>query len=62
MDLPIHPGSALAGVFGPSQATSWDAAMACPLAPSPFDDYYAQVKNGARPAGRITWPTSFDVA
>jgi predicted N-acetyltransferase YhbS len=62
MDLPIHPNSALAEVFGPTHVETWDAAMACSLAPSPFDEYYAQVQNGTRPAGCITWPTSFDLA
>ncbi|MCC7206750.1 MAG: N-acetyltransferase [Anaerolineae bacterium] len=62
MDLPFHPQSALAGLFGPAHVEAWDAAMACPLAPSPFDTYYMQVQSGARPVGCITWPVSFDLA
>ena len=39
-----------------------DAAMACPLAPSPFDDYYAQVQAGTRLAGRVIWGVEFDIS
>jgi hypothetical protein len=35
--------------------------MALGLADSPFDDYYAQVQAGIRPAGRVIWPVAFEV-
>jgi putative acetyltransferase len=63
LKLPLHPLSAGANAFAQKpQSFSWDAAMAVSLAPNPFDDYYAQVKAGSRPAGRSIWPAPFDLA
>jgi hypothetical protein len=59
--LPLHPLSGSAGAFGAPVARAWDAAMACPLAPSPFDEYYQRVRAGERPAGRPIWPVEFDL-
>lgn len=60
--LPLHPSSASAGAFGEPQARSWEAAMAFPLAPSPFDEYYARVSAGERAPGQVIWPVEFDLA
>jgi putative acetyltransferase len=65
--LPLHPlsrsGAALGRMDGAEWKTSaWAAGMACPLAPSPFDEYHAQLKSGARVPGRVMWPVAFDIA
>lgn len=60
--LPLHPAAPAAAGLGLAKAEAWEAAMTCPLRPSPFDDYYAQVSAGARPPGQVTWPTMFDLA
>jgi putative acetyltransferase len=61
--LPLHPYSASAGAFNTQpEAQAWNAAMACSLAPSPFDDYYEQLQTGKRLPGRVIWPVAFDVA
>jgi len=59
--LQLHPSSGSTGVFGSPSTGAWEAAMACPLAPSPFDKYYAQVQAGKRPPGRVIWPPAFEV-
>jgi putative acetyltransferase len=60
--LPLHPRSASAQVLGEAQCRTWEAAMACELRPSPLPDYLAHVRAGERPAGRLIWPVSFDLA
>lgn len=61
--LPLHPYSRSAEAFDVKpQVTPWNAAMACSLAPSPFDDYYAQLQAGSRLPGRVIWPVAFDLA
>ncbi|HYO49209.1 MAG TPA: N-acetyltransferase [Chloroflexia bacterium] len=65
--LPLHPlsrsGVALGRMDGAVWKTSaWAAGMACPLAPSPFDEYHALVKSGEQPPGRVIWPVAFDIA
>ncbi len=59
--LPLHPASASAAAFGVPAATAWNAAMVCPLGPSPFDAYYTQVQAEERPPGRPIWPVAFDL-
>mgnify|MGYP005839502913 CR=1 FL=1 len=59
--LPVHPYSRSAQAF-PAMCTAWDAGMARSLAPGPFDEYYAKVKEGSRIPGRPVWPVCFDVA
>lgn len=61
LELPLHAASASAGAFGAPAAAAWDAAMVCPLAPSPFDAYEAELRAGIRPAGRPLWPAAFDL-
>ena len=60
--LPLHPSSASAQAFGDAIATVTpkSAAMACPLIPSPLNDYLALTQSGQRPPGRIIWPVVFD--
>jgi putative acetyltransferase len=63
--LPLHRSSASAPAFadfGTPQGRSFDAAMAFPLAPSPFDEYYARTESGEHPVGRLIWPSIFDIA
>ncbi len=60
--LPLHPASPATKGLGLAKAEAWDAAMVYPLRPSSFDDYFAQVSAGARPPGRVIWPTMFDLA
>jgi len=61
--LPLHPYSRSAAAFDVKpQVTPWNAAMACSLAPGPFDDYYAQLQAGTRLPGRVIWPVAFDLA
>jgi predicted N-acetyltransferase YhbS len=57
--LPIHPAAAAAGLAEPT-CESWAAAMARDLAPSPLNDYLAQVQEGRRLPGRPTWPVALD--
>jgi predicted N-acetyltransferase YhbS len=59
--LPLHPFSTSAAAFGEPRAASWEPAMACPLAPGPYDEYRAQVRAGHRPPGRPSWPVAFDL-
>jgi hypothetical protein len=59
--LPLHPASAGAAELGGAECVAWDAAMACPLWPGPFDTYYAEVMAGVRPPGRLIWPVLFDL-
>ena len=59
--LPLHPASAGASELGSAECRAWDAAMACPLRPSPFDQYYAEVLAGLRAPGRLIWPVAFDL-
>ena len=61
--LPLHPASTTANAFTEKpQTTAWSASMAFSFAPNPFDDYYAQVCSGTRPAGRSIWPAPFDLS
>jgi putative acetyltransferase len=61
--LPLHPYSKSAAAFTlKPQVEAWNSAMACSLAPSPFDDYDAQLQAGKRPVGRVIWPVAFDFA
>jgi hypothetical protein len=61
--LPLHPYSRSAEAFDVKpHVTPWNAAMACRLAPSPFDDYHAQLQEGKRLPGRVIWPVAFDLA
>jgi putative acetyltransferase len=59
--LPLHPASTGASELGGGECKAWDAAMACPLRPSPFDQYYAEVVAGERAPGRLIWPVAFDL-
>jgi predicted N-acetyltransferase YhbS len=61
MSLPVHPSAPWADALGGAHGGTFDAAMACPLAASPFDEYEAAVKAGSRAAGRVIWGTAFDV-
>jgi hypothetical protein len=59
--LPLHPYSKSAAAFEVKpQVIPWKSAMACSLAPSPFEDYYAQLQAGTRPPGRVIWPVAYD--
>jgi hypothetical protein len=63
--LPLHQSSGSTSAFsdfGPPQGRSFEAAMAFPLVPSPFDDYYARTQSGEHPVGRLIWPSIFDIA
>jgi putative acetyltransferase len=63
LTLPLHPYSRSAGAFPVKpKVDAWNAAMACSLAPGPFDDYYAQLQEGKRLPGRVIWPVAFDLA
>jgi predicted N-acetyltransferase YhbS len=62
VELPLHPYSASTGSLGDPEYGLADAAMACPLAPSPFDDYYAQVQADTRLGGRSIWGVEFDIS
>jgi hypothetical protein len=59
--LPLHPASAGAAELGEVECRARDAAMACPLRPSPFDEYYAEVAAGTRAPGRLIWPVAFEL-
>ncbi len=61
LDLPLHPRSASAAALGTATAQAWEAGMACALLPGALDDLLAAQAAGARPAGRIIWPTAFDL-
>jgi putative acetyltransferase len=60
--LPLHPSSASAEAFGKAISSTKAASMACPLAPSPFDEYLTHVRVRQRPPGRVIWPTAFDLS
>ncbi|MEA2573576.1 MAG: putative acetyltransferase [Chloroflexia bacterium] len=63
--LPLHQFSASASAFdefGAPQGRTYDAAMAYPLLPSLFDDYYLRTQSGEHPWGRLIWPSIFDIA
>lgn len=62
IEFPLHPRSASAAVFGGARCEPWEAGMACPLEPSPLEEYVAQLRAGARPPGRPLWPSVFDLA
>ncbi len=59
--LPLHPYSASASAFSGAAVKAWDAGMACRLAPSPFDEFYARLQAGERLPGRPVWPSAFDM-
>jgi predicted N-acetyltransferase YhbS len=59
--LPLHPASAGAAELGGAECRVWDAAMVCPLQPSLFEQYYAELMAGKRAPGRVIWPTAFDL-
>jgi putative acetyltransferase len=60
--LTLHPFTKSAAAFAVKpQVTPWKAAMACSLAPNPFEDYYAQIQAGTRPPGRVNLPVAFDL-
>jgi len=59
--LLIHPAAAAAKGFVSPRCDAWDSAMACTLAPSPLDDYFAHLRAGQRSPGRPTWPVAFDL-
>lgn len=59
--LPLHPLSASAQSLGNAKCSSWEAAMACELGPSPLPDYLARIRAGQRPPGRPIWPVPFDL-
>lgn len=58
--LPLHPYSRSACLFK-AQCQAWEAGMACSLAPSPLEDYLAQIQSGRRVPGRPVWPVCFDL-
>lgn len=60
--LPLHPFSSSAAFLGQADSTSWEAAMACELSPSPLPDYLAAIREKRRPVGRPIWPVAFDLA
>jgi putative acetyltransferase len=66
LTLPLHPLSQSAKFLGKikPQMQMLKAAMACSLAPGPFDDYYAKLQMGRRlpMPGRVIWPVAFDLA
>ncbi|HEX2912914.1 MAG TPA: N-acetyltransferase [Chloroflexia bacterium] len=61
IELPLHPGSAIATGLGEAEARAWEPAMVYPLTSSPFDTYYSLVKSNHRPPGRPIWPIEFDL-
>ncbi len=61
--LPLHPYSKSAAAFAVKpHVTPWKSALARGLAPSPFEDYDAQLGAGKRPPGRVIWPVAYDFA
>ncbi|MEO8607974.1 MAG: N-acetyltransferase [Chloroflexota bacterium] len=61
LTLSLHPYSKSAAAFEiKPQVIPWKSALACGLAPGPFEDYYAQVEAGTRPPGRVIWPVAYD--
>jgi predicted N-acetyltransferase YhbS len=60
--LPVHPASTAALGLPAASVTAWQAGMACPLRPSPLDDYLAQLSAGRRVPGSVVWPVAFEVA
>ncbi len=63
LTLPLHPRSRSAKAFpAAARCEAWESGMACALAPSPLDDYLAQVATGKRIPGRPIWPVAFDLA
>jgi putative acetyltransferase len=61
LKLPVHPSSVCAAACRTSAPEPWDAAMACPLLPSPLESYLARVRSGERIAGSPVWPVAFDL-
>ena len=61
LHLPLHPASPAARAFLPASVQVTEAAMAAPLAPSPLDQYLAEVRAGERAPGRVVWPVEFDL-
>jgi predicted N-acetyltransferase YhbS len=61
LTLPLHPQSATSAVFPGAACRAWGAAMALPLAPSPFDAFLPRLRAGLIPPGRVQWATIFDV-
>ena len=59
--LPLHEFGFGCGACG-ANGSAFDAAMVCPLAPSPFEEYYALVQAGKCLAGRPIWGVEFDLA
>jgi hypothetical protein len=61
-ELPLHPSARLtAELGGGAECRTGIYTMACPLRPSLFDEYYAQVNAGTRPPGFLIWPTAFEL-
>jgi len=62
-ELPLHPSARLsAELGGGAHCRTGIYTMACPLRPSLFDEYYAQVNAGERPPGFPIWPTAFELS
>lgn len=61
LKLPVHPASITAAACRTVAPEPWDAAMACPLLPSPLETYLNEVEEGSRPAGSPIWPVAFDL-
>ncbi|MEO8395437.1 MAG: N-acetyltransferase [Chloroflexota bacterium] len=61
IELPLHINSASCEALGESIYSLWDAAMVCTFAPSPFDEYYAQVQAEKHFAGRPLWGVEFEL-
>jgi hypothetical protein len=59
--LPLHPYSASAAAFAGAAVQAWEAGMACPLAPSPYDEFIARLKRGERLPGRPVWGVAFEL-
>jgi predicted N-acetyltransferase YhbS len=61
-ELPLHPSARLtAELGGGAECRTGIYTMACPLRPSLFDEYHAQVGAGTRPPGFLIWPTAFEL-
>ena len=61
LKLPVHPASVSAPACRTTPPTAWDAGLACPLLPSPLDEYLELVSDGRRPVGSPIWPVAFDL-